>query len=60
MYSENNDIIEKTPFLIGSVRKSFTALSIYKEKIDINQALDFDYLKRYIDEEYAKEITISE
>ena len=61
MYSENNDITEETPFLIGSVTKSFTALSIYKEKIDINQTLDkFDYLKKYIDEEYAKEITISE
>ena len=61
MYSENNDITEETPFLIGSVTKSFTALSIYKEKIDINQTLDkLDYLKKYIDEEYAKEITISE
>jgi CubicO group peptidase (beta-lactamase class C family) len=61
MYGENNDITEKTPFIIGSVSKTFTALSIYKEKIDINQTLDkLDYLKDYIDEEFAKETTISE
>ena len=61
MYGENNDITDKTPFIIGSVTKSFTALSIYKENIDINQTLDkLDYLKDYLDEEDAKEITISE
>ena len=61
MIGENNDITEKTPFIIGSVSKTFTALSIYKEKIDISQTLDkLDYLKDYIDEEFAKETTISE
>ena len=60
-YGENNDITEKTPFIIGSVTKTFTALSIYKAKIDINQTLDkLDYLKDYLNEEDAKEITISE
>ena len=61
MIGENNDVTEKTPFIIGSVTKTFTALSIYKEKIDINQTLDkLDYLKDYIDKEFAKETTISE
>ena len=32
MIGKNNDITEKTPFIIGSVTKTFTALSIYKEK----------------------------
>ena len=60
IYGEDKDINEKTPFVIGSVSKSFTALALLKLGVEINKTLDQFDLKEYIDEEDAKKITIAE
>ena len=61
MYGEDDKISTKTPFIIGSVSKSFTALGIYKLGIDINKTLDkYENLVDYIDKDFAKDTTISE
>lgn len=60
-YSEDDKINTQTPFIIGSVSKSFTTLGIYKLGIDINNTLDkYENLKDYIDEDFAKSTTVSE
>ena len=60
-YSEDDKINTQTPFIIGSVSKSFTALGIYKLGVDINNTLDkYENLKEYIDDDFAKSTTISE
>ena len=51
-------ITTKTPFTIASVTKSFTALSILKLNISLNQTIDAFHLEDYIDNDLAKKITV--
>ena len=61
IYGENNEVTTKTPFIIGSVSKSFTALGVLKSGEDLNKTLDkFDNLKDYIKDDVAKDITVGE
>ena len=60
VYTEKDKASNTTPFILGSVSKSFTALGILKLNINLNQTLDKFDLKEYIDENDAKDITISE
>jgi len=60
VYTEKDKASNTTPFILGSVSKSFTALGILKLNIYLNQTLDKFDLKEYIDENDAKDITISE
>ena len=60
VYTEAGKISNTTRFIIGSVSKSFTALGILKLNISLNQTLDKFDLNEYIDENDAKDITISE
>ena len=60
IYGDDNNVNNNTPFIIGSVSKSFTALAILKLKIDINSTLDKFNLEEYIDEESAKKITVGQ
>ena len=53
-------ITTKTPFTIASVTKSFTALSILKLNVPLNQTIDKFHLEEYIDNDLAKQITVSE
>ena len=39
IYGENNEVTEKTPFIIGSVSKSFTALGVLKSGEDLNKKI---------------------
>lgn len=55
-----NEMKEDSPFIIGSVSKSFTALTLFILGVDINKTLDQFDLKEYIKEEDAKKITIRE
>ena len=60
VFSENKQAANNTPFILGSVSKSFTALAVLKSGIDLNKKLvEFD-LSDYIKEEEAKKITVSE
>ena len=54
-----------TPFNLGSISKSFTALGILqlteKKKLSMNQNLnEFDNLKKYLKEDILKKITVGE
>ena len=61
IYGESDKTdVKTTPFIIGSITKSFTALSILKLNISLNQTLDKFDLGDYIDEKFAKKTTISE
>ena len=60
IYGGDNTITTKSPFVIGSVSKSFTALGILHLNISLKETLDKFDLKEYIDEKDAKEITVSE
>ena len=60
VYGETDKVSLTSPFILGSVSKSFTALGILKLKINLDQTLDKFDLKEYIDENDAKYITISE
>ena len=60
IYGEDNKVNNNTPFIIGSLSKSFAALAVLKLKIDINSTLDKFNLKDYIDEEHAKKITVGQ
>ena len=60
IYGDTEKVNTKTPFILGSVSKSFTALALLKLNIPLNQTLDKFDLKDYIKDEIAKEITISE
>ena len=61
IYGENNEVTEKTPFIIGSVSKSFTALGVLKSGEDLNKTLDkFENLKDYIKDDVARDITVGE
>ena len=53
-------ITTKTHFTIASVTKSFTALSILKLNVPLNQTIDKFHLEEYIDNDLAKQITVSE
>ena len=50
----------KTPFPIGSVTKSITALGILKLNISLNETIDNFNLGEFIDKEDAKKITVKE
>ena len=58
IYGDTDKINVETPFIIGSVSKSFTALSILKLNISLNQTLDKFDLGDYIDEKFAKKTNI--
>ena len=60
IYGEDNKVNNNTPFIIGSLSKSFTALAVLKLKIDINSTLDIFNLNEYIDEEHAKKTTVGQ
>lgn len=60
IYSDNEKINGATPFVIGSVSKSFTSLGILKLNIDLNKTIDNYNLDKYISKEEGKIITISE
>ena len=60
VYGETNGISEKTPFVIGSITKSFTSLALLKLNISLNQTLDNFNLGDYLDEELLKDITVGE
>ena len=53
-------IYEKTPFPIGSVTKSITALGILKLNISLNETISLFNLGDWIDKEDAKKITVKE
>ena len=60
IFGEDAKANNQTRFTIGSVSKSFTALSVLKLNISLNQTLDKFDLGDYLDEDLLKEITISE
>ena len=61
MYGETDKIdAETSPFVIGSITKSFTALAILQLNIPLNQTIDIYELNDYIDEDFAKKTTVSE
>ena len=60
IFGQNDTITTKSPFIIGSLTKSFTALSLLYLNISLNQTIDKFSLDDYIDKEKAKNITISE
>ena len=60
IFGENETITTKSPFILGSVTKSFTALATLYLNISLNQTIDKYSLDEYIDKEIAKDITISE
>ena len=60
IYNGNEKINEATPFVIGSVSKSFTALGILKLNIDLKKTIDNYDLDEYISKENGKSITIAE
>ena len=63
IFSEDNKITNQTPFILGSISKSFTALSTLKLKnftTLVNQTLDNFDLDKYLDKELLKNITVGE
>ena len=61
IYGNNEKINENSPFILGSVSKSFTALGLLKLNIDLNKTIDnYKNLGEYINNEDAKNITIAE
>ena len=60
IYGETDKVTTKSPFILGSVSKSFTALGILHLNIPINKTIDEFGLDDYIDKEMAKDITISD
>jgi CubicO group peptidase (beta-lactamase class C family) len=63
IFGENDKATSQTPFVLGSVSKSFTALSFLKLKNAtnlINQTLDKFDLGNYLDQELLKDITVGE
>ena len=60
IYGVNTKAIETTPFVLGSVSKSFTALGLLKLNIPLNDTLDKYKLGNYINEEDSKKITVGE
>lgn len=59
VYSEK-DFDINSRFVIGSVSKSFTALSILKLNISITDTLDKNGLNDYLDDKLLKELTVGE
>ena len=60
IYGDDKTTI-KTPFLLGSVSKSFTALALlHLNNFSFNDTLDKFGLENYIDEKDAKDITLGE
>ena len=60
IFSNNEKINEATPFILGSVSKTFTSLGILKLNIDLNKTIDNYDLDKYISKEDGKSITVSE
>ena len=63
IFSEDNKVTNQTPFILGSISKSFTALSILKLKnftTIVNQTLDNFDLDKYLSKELLKNITVGE
>ena len=60
IFGENGKATNQTPFIIGSVSKSFTALATLKLNIPLSQTLDKYGLDEYLDKELAKDITVGE
>ena len=58
VYGPKIDI--NTPFAIGSVTKSITALGILKLNISLNETIDKFNLDDYINKEDAKNITVGQ
>ena len=46
IYGNNEKINENSPFILGSVSKSFTALGLLKLNIDLNKTID-NFLIKY-------------
>ena len=60
IYGGRQGIDTNTPFVIGSVTKSFTALAILMLNISLDDTLDKYDLGDYLDEQLLKEITVGE
>ena len=60
IYGDIDKVTTKSPFILGSVSKSFTALGLLNLNISLNQTLNNYDLNDYINEKDAKDITISE
>ena len=60
IFGESETATTQTPFVIGSVSKSFTALATLKLNISLNSTLDKYNLDNYIDKELAEDITVGE
>ena len=60
IYGETDKVNTKSPFVLGSVSKSFTSLALLHLNISLNKTLDKYGLKDYIKDDDAKLITISE
>lgn len=60
IYGDNDKVNETTPFVLGSVSKSFTTLGLLKLNVQLNKTLNEYNLKDYISEEDGKNIHISE
>ena len=60
IFGESDAANTKTPFVIGSVSKSFTALATLKLNISLNNTLDKYDLGDYLDEDLLKDITVGE
>lgn len=60
IYGDTEKVKESTPFVLGSVSKSFTALGLLKLNISLNDTLDKYKLTDYIKEDDSKKITIGE
>ena len=58
IFGETDSINEKSPFILGSVSKSFTALALLRAGIPLNKTVDKFGLDDYIDKDYAKQITV--
>ena len=60
IFGEDTKANSQTPFIIGSISKSFTALSILQLNISLSQTLDNFHLGDYLDEDLLKDITVGE
>ena len=60
IFGESDTATAETPFIIGSVSKSFTALATLKLNVPLDKTLDTYKLDDYIDKDLAKDITVGE
>ena len=59
IFGETDLVNEKSPFILGSVTKSFTALALLRAGIPLDKTIDQFGLDDYIDKDHAKKINVS-